>query len=213
MVITVGMTIQTTFFAPQSTEIAENQNEISDVGSESIISQTDYNFRAIDSTGPPETFQVRNDVYTITFDTKGATISSMLLNKHEDNGGPIDLIFKDDDDVNAFMLYWGGNTSSVIDDVFSYSIEKVTLYNGNQITKVTFSNEYEETESKRRFTLEKSFAIPESEEYLIQFAVKIYSEDGKDIPLNLDGSMYSVSVGPQIGQSLNPFQVTTNTEG
>ena len=48
-------------------------------------------------------FLYNNGVLNITFDTKGASISSIKLTQHHDiDGNPVDLVFKGDSDKMHF---------------------------------------------------------------------------------------------------------------
>ncbi len=202
IVITVGMTLQTVFFTPTdvvaTAETVETEID-STSKSENLKTESEVStFKASGTDGPDSKFNVQSKSFDITFDPKGGTISSIKLLEHEENGKPVELIYKEDNDVNAFMLYYGSDKDSPIDDIFDYSIETKKANSGS-ITQVTFSREYEISSSGEKFTIEKRFAIPTDDEYMIQLAVTINSEDGKSIPLNFDGNMYSMSIGPQIG--------------
>ena len=106
IVITVGMTIQTMFFAPEIPvdagvveETIEADVYLPESASGSIIATGD--------TPDSAPFDVTAGEYTITFNPEGASISSIRLNNHDDNGKPVELLFKDADDANAFMMYSG----------------------------------------------------------------------------------------------------------
>lgn len=203
VVITVGMTIQTAFFAPpvtNSVETIETEIDGSINANNIAIEQKVDAFKASGTDGPTNSFIVENETLRITFDPVGGSVSSIKLLMHEENNEPVELLFKEADDTNAFMLYYGSDYQSPINDVFDYSIEKKSLSNGGSITQVTFSRDYEVISTGEKFTIEKRFAIPDNDEYMIQMAVTIKTEDGSVIPLNFeDGNMYSISVGPQIG--------------
>ena len=138
----------------------------------------------------------------ITFNPKGGTIESIY-----DKNNDVNLILTEDGDNNAFMLYWGKDKSSPIDDVFDYSVETKEIQGKNEnITQVAFSRSYREETTGTEFVVEKKFAVPENDEYMIQMAVSLYTKDGSPIPINIDSQMYTVSVGSQVGpefQSLN----------
>ena len=196
IVITVGMTIQTMFFAPEIPvdagvveETIEADVYLPESASGSIIATGD--------TPDSAPFDVTAGEYTITFNPEGASISSIRLNNHDDNGKPVELLFKDADDANAFMMYSGKGLSEPIDDVFAYSIaEHSTL----PLTIVTFTRSFRTSDSDTDFIIEKRFAIPQNEEYMFQISVSFKDENGNRItPINDEGVAYTLAFGPQIG--------------
>lgn len=200
VVITVGMTLQSVFFAPVNDVSTVETVQPETTGSVPATAKEESEvslFKASGSDGPATAFNVKNESLDISFDPKGGTISSIKLMNHQSNGEPVELIYSDGDDVNAFMLYYGNDKNSPIDDVFDYSIEEKSI-NSKSITQVTFFRDFE-ISGGDKFTIEKSFAIPTDDEYMIQLAVSIRTKDGKAIPLNFNGNMYSISIGPQIG--------------
>ena len=198
IVITVGMAYQQTllsneFVETETTEVTENI-PVSVLASSS--------FSPLGSDGDSSTFNVSSGSLDITFNPKGGTIESIY-----DKNNDVNLILTEDGDNNAFMLYWGKDKSSPIDDVFDYSVETKEIQGKNEnITQVAFSRSYREETTGTEFVVEKKFAVPENDEYMIQMAVSLYTKDGSPIPINIDSQMYTVSVGSQVGpefQSLN----------
>lgn len=205
IVITVGMTIQTVFFAPEVpvTTTVETLEATDAQGSNANISSTSNasnNFTNLGSLIPIEenniskTFDVENEVMNITFDTVGASVSSIKLKKHLENGKPVDVIFNNEDSDNAFLLYLGDNYTKPLKDIYSYSISNM----GN-ITKVSFAKNYQLTSDGSKFTIIKEYGISNKDEYLFQIAVTIKTSDGSVIPLNTNNYMYSIGYGPQVG--------------
>ncbi len=200
VVITVGMTIQTTFFTPEYPEVTEIADAVTDVNEVSEV--TTSLAKASGNTGDSSPFRIQNESLDIEFNPVGATISSIKTREHEADGEPAELVFKSDSDIDPFMLYLG-NKQQALDDSFSYSIEKKEIANKGTITQVAFTRDYVLEDGSSSFTVEKKYAIPDNNEYMIQLAVTIRSADGSAIPLNYDGSMYSLSVGPQVGPSFS----------
>ena len=198
IVITVGMAYQQTllsneFVETETTEVTENIP---------VPVLASSSFSPLGSDGDSSTFNVSSGSLDITFDPKGGTIESIY-----DKNNDVNLILTEDGDNNAFMLYWGKDKSSPIDDVFDYSVETKEIQGKNEnITQVAFSRSYREETTGTEFVVEKKFAVPENDEYMIQMAVSLYTKDGSPIPINIDSQMYTVSVGSQVGpefQSLN----------
>lgn len=198
IVITVGMAYQQTllsneFVETETTEVTENIP---------VPVLASSSFSPLGSDGDSSTFNVSSGSLDITFNPKGGTIESIY-----DKNNDVNLILTEDGDNNAFMLYWGKDKSSPIDDVFDYSVETKEIQEKNEnITQVAFSRSYREETTGTEFVVEKKFAVPENDEYMIQMAVSLYTKDGSPIPINIDSQMYTVSVGSQVGpefQSLN----------
>ena len=198
IVITVGMAYQQTllsneFVETETTEVTENIP---------VPVLASSSFSPLGSDGDSSTFNISSGSLDITFNPKGGTIESIY-----DKTNDVNLILTEEGDNNAFMLYWGKDKSSPIDDVFDYSVETKEIQGKNEnITQVAFSRSYREETTGTEFVVEKKFAVPENDEYMIQMAVSLYTKDGSPIPINIDSQMYTVSVGSQVGpefQSLN----------
>ena len=198
IVITVGMAYQQTllsneFVETETTEVTENIP---------VPVLASSSFSPLGTDGDSSTFNISSESLDITFNPKGGTIESIY-----DKNNDVNLILTEEGDNNAFMLYWGKDKSSPIDDVFDYSVETKEIQGKNEnITQVAFSRSYREETTGTEFVVEKKFAVPENDEYMIQMAVSLYTKDGSPIPINIDSQMYTVSVGSQVGpefQSLN----------
>ena len=193
IVITVGMGIQTAFFTPEMAIPAE-EAAIESAGDGVLPSASGADISPAGTDPDPSPFEVEAGSYIITFDPRGASVSSIKLSEHYDNGEPVELLFRDPDDENAFMLYAGGNQSDPIDAVFSHT-ETVS---SEGIHIISFTRDFTSSDGSP-FTITKQYAVPDNGEYMIQLAVTFSTPDGSPIPLNLDNEMYSISVGPQIG--------------
>ena len=198
IVITVGMAYQQTllsneFVETETTEVTENIP---------VPVLASSSFSPLGTDGDSSTFNISSGSLDITFNPKGGTIEYIY-----DKTNDVNLILTEEGDNNAFMLYWGKDKSSPIDDVFDYSVETKEIQGKNEnITQVAFSRSYKEETTGTEFVVEKKFAVPENDEYMIQMAVSLYTKDGSPIPINIDSQMYTVSVGSQVGpefQSLN----------
>ena len=198
IVITVGMAYQQTLL---SNEIVETEaTEVTENIPVPVLASS--SFSPLGKDGDSSTFNVSSGSLDITFDPKGGTIESIY-----DKTNDVNLILTEENDNNAFMLYWGKDKSSPINDVFDYSVETKEVQGKNEsISQITFSRSYKEESTGTEFVVEKKFAVPENDEYMIQMAVSLYTKDGSPLPINIDSQMYTVSVGSQVGpefQSLN----------
>ena len=202
IVITVGMTIQTAFFAPEpvTTQTVETvtptTGEATTASTNALPTQSVGSITAIGKEGDNASFVVENKVMQITFDPKGASVSSIKLKQHLDNGSPVEVLFRDEESPNAFLLYAGDNHANPITDVFNYTIEDL-----GSITRVSFTRDYEMASTKQKFSITKQYAVSKNSEYLFQIAVGLKTPDGSTVPLNINDYVYSLGVEPQVGPS------------
>lgn len=202
IVITVGMTVQS-FFMEEEMAAAELMAQETAVIEESASSEdiqvieTDM-ITAVGDEPDSTPFTVKSGEFEIEFNPAGAAIESIKLVNHFDNGSPVELIYKDPDDADIFTMYVG---NAAVDDVFSYDVSEIdisSVHEGNDITRVSFIRDFQTAEGEE-FTIEKSYAIPLNDEFLIQMSVRMYKADGSPVSIGDGNTAYTVSVGPQIG--------------
>lgn len=142
-----------------------------------------YDFQAV-SDNSAEKFEYESDVFSVVFDTHGASVSSLKLKKYKNADGQfVDLVFSGDTGKNAFMMYWGDDFTNPVDDNFSYT---------KNHDSVVFTNEYKNANGGL-FTVVKTFKF-KPEDYLIQVNVEILGEE-----FNAGEYAYTIAYEPQIG--------------
>ncbi|MGD1823289.1 MAG: membrane protein insertase YidC [Pleomorphochaeta sp.] len=158
-------------------------------------------FVALDENTEKE-FIYNNGVLNITFDTKGASVSSIKLVDHLDTeGNPVELLFKGDSDKNAFLMYAGDNRTNPIDSNFNYSIQ------GNDIVfSQSFALLDDNSEAGDTFSIIKTYTFNENE-YLFEVNITIENSVNKAIPLNFENNAYTLAFEPQLGPS---FETMSN---
>jgi YidC/Oxa1 family membrane protein insertase len=214
IVITVGMTIQTSFFAPVPTADVQQTVEQAPADTSTDTTATTLapaenslltsnlawdsdlpgSFVSVGDQGSAQKFTFSTDVFTIEFNPVGASVSSLKLNKHLDEGEPVELLFKGPNDHDAFLMYAGNDKTNPIDASFRYRIE------GN---KVIFSQDFATVDadgnpSENPFTLTKTYTFGD-EDYLFQLDIKLTNSENKSIPLSYENYAYTLGVEPQIG--------------
>ncbi|MBQ2049031.1 MAG: membrane protein insertase YidC [Spirochaetales bacterium] len=201
IVITVSMVIQTTLFSGNSTQTAAAATSAAETteaaaSATSALSKSEVKDIVAKSTNnSKEKFTYETDLYEITFDPVGASISSLMMKEHADaDGNHVDIVFKGDDGNNAFLMYWGDDLGNPILDTFSYTV---------QGKKVIFSNTYG-TASGQEFTIVKTFEFKDGE-YLFAVDVDIIGSDGFK-GLNTDGYAYTLAYEPQVGPSFTQMK-------
>ena len=133
------------------------------------------------------------DIYNIVFDTKGASIKSIILKGYDENDEPLDLLLKTTDEDRTFLLYEGRELlvkPVPIDDNFDYRIE-----DGNVIFEKEFIVDNNENNVVR---ITKTYRIG-NKEYMI--AIKVDVETIKGENFNVNNYIYSIGFEPQLGPS------------
>ena len=200
IVITASMFIQATLFSgndtsqttaaastAETTQASTNSTELTEEKVSAIVSKSSGN--------STEKFTFETDLYEITFDPVGASISSLMMKEHADAyGNHVDIIFNGGDGKNAFLMYWGDDLSNPILDTFSYVVED---------NKVIFTNSYKTT-SGQSFTMVKTYEFKDNE-YLFAVNVDIVGGEGFS-GLNTDGYAYTLAYEPQVGPSFTQMK-------
>ncbi|MDY6344433.1 MAG: membrane protein insertase YidC, partial [Sphaerochaetaceae bacterium] len=208
IVITVGMTVQATLFPSQpnttqtTTEEASPKEYAAVAPSTVVSSSLAYNsgaagsFKPVDdSSASKEKFTYSTNVFTVTFDPVGASVSSIKLNKHLDNGQPAELLFNEGD-RNAFLMYAGRDTSTPIDATFQAKVD------GN---KVVFSQHFISEGSSDPFTITKTYTFG-PDEYLFSINVDIQNSINAVLPLSFENEAYTLAFEPQIGPAFTEMK-------
>ena len=200
IVITASMFIQATLFSGNDT--SQNTSSASTDGttetSSEVSALTEEKVSAIvskSSAASAEKFTLETNLFEITFDPVGASISSLMMKEHADAyGNHVDIIFNGEDGNNAFLMYWGDDLSNPIMDTFSYVVEG---------TKVIFTNSYK-TASGQNFTIVKTYEFKD-DEYLFAVNVDIVGGEGFT-GLNSEGYAYTLAYEPQVGPSFTQMK-------
>ena len=129
---------------------------------------------------------LKNGIYTVTFDTKGASVSSVVLNEYKENGGDLEMICKTVPDSKAFMLYRGSDLRNPIDEVFD--IERQTP------DSITFRRDY--NLNGKNVTLRKTFVL--SEQYMLKLNTSISGLSQADLD-SFGSSVYTLEFAPFLG--------------
>lgn len=145
-------------------------------------------YTAIDNGEKDTVFDFETDYLKVKFDTKGASVLSLVLKNEKGSGKEtVDIVFKGESDNNAFLMYWGDDFSKPVTDTFAYSVS------GN---KVVFTKSYLD-ENGKEFKVVKTFEFKDGE-YLFAVNVKI---DGA--VLDAQDYAYSIAYEPQVGPSFS----------
>ena len=164
LVITIGMTIQAIFLPERAEEVAEEAANVEEIYLQpeaysklpsNLAWGTDLpgSLIALETPAASSPFVYETDIFLITFDPRGASISSFKLKKHLDKGEPVELLFGDANANNAFLMYAGSDRTRPIDAPFNYKVV------GNQ---VIFSQTFAIKGEDVPFTLTKTYTFGEA---------------------------------------------------
>jgi YidC/Oxa1 family membrane protein insertase len=144
----------------------------------------------------PATIQAETDLYSLTFDTAGGTLSSVKLRKYKNVDGSL---------VNMLLL---PKTMSAEETPFALAFGN---YKANPIT-VPFTLHETTDADKTTFDFSRAFYAPNGvpftlhktylfykNEYLFQLQITIQNSVNDFPALNVDGYAYTLTLGPQIG--------------
>lgn len=199
IVITISMFVQSYFFAPtydDSTAQTQTTEQPSAV-SETQSTETTLSYGAVSKgkNTSSEPFTYTTDLYTVTFDPAGASISSLVINDQKNaDGENVDIVFRGENDHNAFLLYWGDDTKNPIVDNFAYTVEG---------GKVIFTNDYL-NEKGEKFTIVKTFEFKDGE-YLFAVTVDIIGDSGFS-GISSNGYAYTLAYEPQVGPAFSQMK-------
>ncbi len=133
-----------------------------------------------------------NDVIDVTFSPRGASVTSFRLLEHLADGEPVEMIFRGREDQSAFRLHFGGPDSDP--DTALYHYRDTTDPNTVEFYRDFYvvGNEAEPFRIIKRYNFQPG-------EYLFEVEVEIENSVNAYIPLNFDGTAYTLEFGPQIG--------------
>lgn len=133
-----------------------------------------------------------NDIIDVTFSPRGASVTSFRLLEHLSDGDPVEMIFRGREDQAAFRLHFGGPDSEA--DTAIYHYRETTDPNTVEFYRDFYvvGNEAEPFRIIKRYNFQPG-------EYLFEVEVEIENSVNAYIPLNFDGTAYTLEFGPQIG--------------
>lgn len=138
----------------------------------------------------PRTFQ--NDLLRVVMDPAGGSIQSFQLLEHLDGETPVDMVFAGNEAQRAMTLHFGDHTAPAVTDLFSFSQVNANTF---EFSRDFFVVGQEESE----FTVVRRYIFAPGE-YMFEHEVDIISRNtSRFVPLNFNGTAYTISWGPQIG--------------
>lgn len=142
------------------------------------------------------TYTIETDLFKAVLSNAGGDIVSLQLKKHKDKAGYVDLIVPGEKGSSGIGLSFGGQDVAPVKELMTASwldADKKTI----QFAR-TFYAKANGTGELIPFTYKKTFTFREGE-YLFGMAITLEGVNGAAIPLNANGTAYTLSIGPQIG--------------
>ena len=220
IVITVGFIIQNTLYPPQpapepreQTEQAaqeqpeqgptggtETQERPSEAGEIAAVEQQDLEnlppgvVRPVPIQGatPQEDYVYENDTVRVQFSAIGGAVESFQLLEHPDGDEPVEMILRGTEEQRAFTTAFGGAEAAPTEAMFfrrDTTDSNVVEY---------YRDFYVTGQEEAPFRLIKRYTFQPGE-YLFELDITLENSRNAFIPLNFDGTAYSLTVGPQIG--------------
>ncbi len=134
---------------------------------------------------------LETDLLSVTFSTKGGTVSSLKLKDHLDNNEPLEMIQNRESGKNAFNIYFGSSDAPAVDELFFY--KKVDRY-----TYEFYRNFKLNKNDNSYFTLKKTYVF-KPDDYMFELHISFENSENEYLPLNFNGYSYTLGFGPQIG--------------
>ena len=189
IVITVGMTIQQTFFADEMQMAVDNKSNVEKVVTEddTVVEKTrNHETFIAASEAENKTFVVSNEVIDVTFDTAGASVSSIIVKEENEN---VEILLKEANGRNGFLLYTENDFTQPILDNFRYELDETDTLN-----IVKFEQDFYFEDLDQTVTIIKKYAMSKADEYMLQVSVEYVSDSGL-LPFN----SYTLAYEPQVG--------------
>lgn len=142
------------------------------------------------------TYTIETNLLKAVLSNAGGDIVSLQLKEHKDKDSYVDLIVPGEKGSSGISLAFGAQDALPVKELMN-----VTWLDGEKKTiqfARTFYAKANGTGELIPFTYKKAFTFRDGE-YLFGMAVTLEGANGVQIPLNTNGTAYTLSIGPQIG--------------
>jgi YidC/Oxa1 family membrane protein insertase len=154
---------------------------------------------AANSTAPvaEKRYTISTDLLEAVLTNKGGDLVSLKLKKHADHEGMVDLVVPRADGSGGLSLSLGGASAVPISDFMNATfLDERTI---------AFSRTYLATVPGKAapvpFVLKKTYTFRDGD-YMFGLAIGLENSVNEYLPLDSEGSAYTLSIGPQIGPKL-----------
>lgn len=178
---------------PVSTEIAGDPNSTSvEIQDTELLVETQSEDSSFvdesDELYEEKDIYAETDIYNITFNTRGGVIRELKLKDYKvdvDVEDRVDMVLDKLEDNSLFNI-------TVADQLFNQNFKYTKIDNLTHVFEKSFK--LDETP----VTLVKTYTF-DPDEYLFELKISVENHENRMIPLNSNGSIYSLNVAKQIG--------------
>ena len=146
-----------------------------------------------------EPYTLRTDLLRVTFDPRGAVVTSFQLLDHRDGDDPVEMVKQGTGTDAGFTLHFGDADSPVVDAVFhrrdTTESNAIEFYRDFLVHRNSNNGE-----DPIRFRVRRIYRFKDGE-YLVEADTIFENLSGGAVPLNFSGIAYTIGLGPQIGPS------------
>lgn len=145
-------------------------------------------------------YTVSTDLLEAVFTNKGGDLLSLKLKKHKDSTGLVDLLFPGQTKPAAFTVAFGGVDALPIEAMMNAKMLDATTI---EFSRTFFAVVPGKTDPVP-FLYKKVFSFRNGE-YLFNLAISLENSVNEYLPLDANGTAYTLSFAPQIGPTFNPL--------
>ncbi len=181
---------------PAATVVTTQSAPVVAAEAPALSAGADASLAAIPVPQAESTYTIETDLLKAVLSNAGGDIVSLKLKDHKDKDGYVDLIVPGEKGSNGISLAFGAQDAYPVKELMNVSWldgERKTI----QFSR-TFYAKADGTGELIPFTYRKAFTFRDGE-YLFAMAVTLEGANGAQIPLNTNGTAYTLSIGPQIG--------------
>jgi YidC/Oxa1 family membrane protein insertase len=143
-------------------------------------------------------YTIKTDLIEAVLSNKGGDLISLKLKKHADRDGMVNLIVPRADGSGGLSLSFGAHGSAPVSDLMNASF----LDNHTIAFTRTYLATIPGKDAPVPFTLRKTYTFRDGD-YMFGFAVGLENSVNEYLPLDAEGTAYTLSLGPQIGPRLS----------
>ena len=215
VIVGVGFMLQNTLFPPAPAQTQSSTQQVSTTTGQgalppaaTVVTTQPASGAAVSAITAPvaaealpvpvaeTTYTIETDLFKAVLSNAGGDIVSLQLKKHKDKAGYVDLIVPGEKGSSGIALSFGAQDVAPVKELMTATwldAEKKTI----QFAR-TFYAKANGTGDLIPFTYKKAFTFRDGE-YLFGMAITLEGANGAQIPLNANGTAYTLSIGPQIG--------------
>ncbi|MDA8411414.1 MAG: membrane protein insertase YidC [Treponema sp.] len=151
----------------------------------------------VEAPATEQNFVVSTDLLEATFTNKGGELISLQLKKHKDEQSFVNIFPPGTPDVRGFSVAFGDTSAVPMRDLMNARmIDPKTI----EFSRTLFA-EVPGNPNPIPFTYKKVYSFHDGE-YLFGLAVELENSANVPLPLNQNGTAYTLSFGPRIGPTI-----------